>query len=317
MTSTEEHKESHESFIKTPRQLIVTIILAFLIPIIIIIMLVHMVVVSTPAGAGSDADSTKTILARIQPVASLKLVDANAPKTYLTGKQVFDSTCTACHTAGVAGAPKVGNKADWAPFIKTGYQEMIKNAIHGVGAMPPKGGNASLSDYEVARAIAYMANQSGASFKEPPPPAPASAKKVAAAAVPAPVVAATAPAAAAPAQPAAEPAKAAAQPAAEPAKAAPAPIKVAAIPGLAPDAATNPEGEKLYKTVCFACHATGVMGAPTFGSMEKWGPFIKTGIDTMVKNAIHGVGNMPPRGGSQATDAQMRAGVEYMVSHAK
>lgn len=306
MTSTEEHKESHESFIKTPRQLIVTIILSFLIPIIVIIMLVHLVVVSTPAGAGSDADSAKTILARIQPVASLKLVDANAPKAYLTGKQVFDSTCTACHTAGVAGAPKVGNKADWAPFIKTGYQEMIKNAIHGVGAMPPKGGNASLSDYEVARAIAYMANQSGASFKEPPPPAPATAKKVAAAAAPAPVAAPIAPAAAAPAQPAPEPAKAA-----------PAPVKVAAIPGLAPDAATNPEGEKLYKTVCFACHASGVMGAPTFGSMEKWGPFIKTGIDTMVKNAIHGVGNMPPRGGSQATDAQMRAGVEYMVSHAK
>jgi cytochrome c5 len=311
MTSTEEHNETHESFIKTPRQLIVTVILSFLIPIVVIIMLVHMVAASSSAGAGSD-DSAKAVLSRIKPVAGLKLVDANAPKTYLTGKQVFDSTCTACHTAGVAGAPKVGNKADWAPFIKTGYQEMIKNAIHGIGAMPPKGGNASLSDYEVARAIAYMANQSGASFKEPPPPAPkAAAKPTAAAAAPEPAPAAAAPAPAKPA-PAATEAAAAAKPA--PAAGS---TKVAAIPGLAPDAATNPEGQKLYKTVCFACHASGVMGAPTFGSMEKWAPFIKTGIDTMVKNAIHGVGNMPPRGGSQATDAQMRAAVEYMVSQAK
>src|SRR3546814_2688833 len=96
-----------------------------------------------------------------------------------------------------------------------------------------------------------------------------------------------------------------------------APAKTASATAPASDAAVNPEGEKLYKTVCFACHASGVMGAPTFGSKEKWAPFIATGIDTMVKNAIHGVGAMPPRGGSQATDEQMRAAVEYMVAHAK
>jgi len=293
MTSTEEHTETHEAFIKTPRQLITTVILAFLVPIIVIIMLVNLVAVSSSAGSGSDAQDASSILARIKPVATFKLVDASAPKAYMTGKQVFDNTCTACHTAGVAGAPKVGNKADWAPFIKTGYDEMIKNAIHGVGAMPPKGGNASLSDYEVARAIAYMANQSGASFKEPPPPAPKAAAKQ---------------------QPVAEPAPAQDTPAAKK----PASTKVAAAAAPSSSGATvNPEGEKLYKTVCFACHASGVMGAPTFGSKAKWEPFIKTGIDTMVKNAIHGVGNMPPRGGSQATDAQMHAAVEYMVSHAK
>jgi cytochrome c5 len=322
MTSTEEHNESPQAFIKTPRQLIVTVILAFLIPIVLIIMLVHLVAVSSIAGVGSQAQTPEAIEARIKPVATLKLVDANAPKTYLTGKQVFDNTCTACHTAGVAGAPKVGNKADWAPFIKTGYDEMIKNAIHGVGAMPPKGGNASLSDYEVARAIAYMANKSGASFKEPPPPA-AKGKQAAektetvAAAAPAAQPAQAAPKTETEAAPKEE---AKAEPAAKTEQAAAAksePAKASAIEGLPAGAATNPVGEKLYKTVCFACHASGVMGAPKFGSMEKWAPFIKTGLDTMVKNAIHGVGAMPPRGGSQATDEQMRAAVEYMVANAK
>src|SRR3546814_7953844 len=61
--------------------------------------------------------------------------------------------------------------AAWAPFIKAGYEDMVKNAIHGVGAMPPKGGNPSLSDFEVERAVVYIANQSGASFEEPKEPA--------------------------------------------------------------------------------------------------------------------------------------------------
>jgi cytochrome c5 len=301
MHSTEETTGNHEGFIKTPKQLIVVVVLAFIVPILLIIMLVNLVANSSPAGAGSTAQTPAAIAARIKPVASFDLVDASAPKVYKTGQQVFESTCTACHTAGVAGAPKFGDKAAWAPFIKTGYDEMIKNAIHGVGAMPPKGGNSSLSDYEMARAVAYMANKAGASFKEPPAPQQQAAAKPAA-------VATSAPAAAAPA--------AATAPAAAPAEA-PAEAPKAAAAAPAAGAAVNPEGEKLYKAVCFACHASGVMGAPTFGSKEKWAPFIATGIDTMVKNAIHGIGAMPPRGGSQATDEQMHAAVEYMVQAAK
>jgi len=305
MNNTEEHVDAHagesEGLIKTPKQLLITVILAFLIPISVLVMLAHLVSAGVQTGAGSDALQPKAIEARIKPVASLDLVDANAPKVYKTGQQVFESTCTACHTAGVAGAPKIGDHGAWAPFIKTGYEEMVKNAIHGIKAMPPRGGNPSLSDYEMARAVAYMANKSGASFKEPPPPAsgkPAAAPAAAPAPAPAAPAAAPTPAAAAPA--------AAAQPAPAAAPAAPAAQKV--------DLA---EGEKLYKSVCFACHAAGVMGAPKFGDKASWAPFIKTGLDTMVKNAIHGVGPMPPRGGSQATDAQMRDAVSYMVEHAK
>src|SRR5690606_13417947 len=126
------------------------------------------------------------------------LVDANAPKVFKTGQQVYESTCVACHGAGAAGAPKIGDSAAWAPFVKAGYEDMLNKAIHGVGAMPPKGGNPSLSDFEVARAVVYMANKSGASFDEPKEPAAEGkadeAAQPAATAAPAPAPAAAAPA---------------------------------------------------------------------------------------------------------------------------
>jgi cytochrome c5 len=305
MNNTEDHIEEtiegHEGLIKTPKQLIVTVVLAFLVPIIVIIMLVNLVTYSDVTGSGSNAQTSEAVASRIKPVADFKLVDANAPKVFKTGQQVFETTCTACHTAGVAGAPKFGDKAAWAPFIKTGYDAMVKVALHGKGAMPAKGGNPSLSDYEVERALVYMANKAGASFKEPAAPAQEKAAAPAAA-----EVAAAAPVAAAPAPAAAAPAPAA--PKAE--------AKTEAKPAAA-SATIDPAGEKLYKSVCFACHAAGVAGAPKFGDKAAWAPRMADGIDAMVQIAIHGKGAMPPRGGSQATDAEMRAAVEYMAQAAK
>ena len=301
-----EGHEGHEGPIKTPKQLIVTVILAFIVPILVIVLLINLVMTTTKMGSGSDAQSPEAIASRIKPVAGFSLVDANAPKVFKTGQQVFDTTCTACHTAGVAGAPKIGDTAAWAPFVKAGYEDMVKNAIHGIRAMPPKGGNPSLSDFEVERAVVYIANKSGASFDEPAEPADDKAADKPA------DTAAAAPAA--PATPAAAPA-----PAPAPAAAAPAVAAAPAATAPAADAAAtiDPAGEKLYKSVCFACHATGVAGAPAFGDKAAWAKFVATGMDTMVKNAIHGVGAMPPRGGSQASDAEMTAAVEYMVNAAK
>ena len=156
--SHEEHaaeSQGHEGGIKTPRQLLTTVILAFLIPIVVIMMLVNLVGSGIKTGAGSDGQTPEAIATRIQPVAGFKLVDANAPKVFQTGQQVFESTCTACHTAGLAGAPKIGDKDAWAPFIKTGLDEMVKNAIHGVGAMPPRGGSQA-TDEEIHAAVEYM-----------------------------------------------------------------------------------------------------------------------------------------------------------------
>ncbi|KRC84771.1 cytochrome C [Achromobacter sp. Root83] len=293
MSNEQEHIEEHSSPIKTPKQLIVTIVLAFVVPIAIIILLVNMVVTGNKTNAGSDALSGEAIARRIAPVAGFELVDANAPKVFKTGEQVFAAVCTACHTAGIAGAPKMGDNAAWAPFIKAGYDAMLNVALHGKGGMPAKGGNPTLSDYEVARAVVYMANKSGASLPEPAAPAEEGAKKEAGAAP------AAAPVAAAPAAPAA----------AAPAPAAPAPQQTAAV---------NPAGEKLYKTVCFACHATGVANAPKFGDKAAWEPFIKTGMDAMVQVAMQGKPPMPPKGGAaNASEEDIRAAVQYMVDAAK
>lgn len=163
--------ESHEGPIKTPKQLIVTVILAFIVPIIIIFLLINLVISSSVQGAGSQALSPEAIATRIKPVAGFALVDANAPKVFKTGQQVYDSTCTACHAAGVAGAPKLGDAGAWAPLISAGMDSLLKIALEGKGAMPAKGGNPTLSDFEIARAVVYMANQSGGSLPEPEEPA--------------------------------------------------------------------------------------------------------------------------------------------------
>lgn len=83
------------------------------------------------------------------------------------GADVYKEACMGCHATGAAGAPKFGDKAAWAPRIAQGLPTLLKSAIHGKKAMPPKGGRPSLSDLEVARAVVHMANAGGAKFKEP------------------------------------------------------------------------------------------------------------------------------------------------------
>jgi cytochrome c5 len=78
---------------------------------------------------------------------------------------VVKGVCSACHAVGALGAPKIGDKSAWAPRISQGYDTLVKHAIQGIRSMPARGGNAALTDGEVANAVAYMANQSGASFK--------------------------------------------------------------------------------------------------------------------------------------------------------
>lgn len=322
MSNEQEHIEEHSSPIKTPKQLVVTIVLSFVIPIAIIILLVNMVVSGNKTGAGSDTLTPEAVTKRIAPVAGFELVDANAPRVFKTGEQVFAAVCTACHTAGVAGAPKMGDNAAWAPFIKAGYDTMLNVALHGKGGMPAKGGNPTLSDYEVARAVVYMANKSGASLPEPAAPAEEGAKKEAdagAAVAAAPAAAPAAGAAAAPGAAASGAAPAAAATAAAPAAAAPAAAPAAPAPAAPQQAAAvNPAGEKLYKSVCFACHATGVANAPKFGDKAAWAPYVKTGMDAMVKVAMQGKPPMPPKGGAaNASEEDIRAAVQYMVDHAK
>jgi c(7)-type cytochrome triheme protein len=124
-----------------------------------------------------------------------------------SGKTVYEGTCIACHVAGVAGAPKLGDAAAWAPRLKAGVPALVTSALKGKGAMPPRGGNSSLSDDAVRSAVEYMVSQSGGA-KAAAAPAP-SAAPAAAAAAPTVAAAGAAAVAAAPATaPAAAPAAA-------------------------------------------------------------------------------------------------------------
>lgn len=94
-------------------------------------------------------------------VATAPAMPAAAAAGAKSGEQVFNATCTVCHTAGVAGAPKVGDKAAWEPRLAQGMDALVNSSVKGKGAMPPKGGNTSLSDAEVKSAVQYMLEKSG------------------------------------------------------------------------------------------------------------------------------------------------------------
>jgi cytochrome c5 len=73
------------------------------------------------------------------------------------GKKIYDTACAACHAAGIAGAPKFGDKAAWVSRLATGADALYASALKGKAAMPAKGGNASLADADVKAAVDYMA----------------------------------------------------------------------------------------------------------------------------------------------------------------
>ena len=75
------------------------------------------------------------------------------------GKTVYSQTCAACHSTGLGGAPKLGDKPGWAPRLAGGKASLAASVIKGKGAMPPKAGNPSLSDGEITAAVEYMLSQ--------------------------------------------------------------------------------------------------------------------------------------------------------------
>src|SRR5690606_30333086 len=143
--------DEHQGFIKTPRQLITVVVLAFVVPIAIIVLLVKFVGTSPRTGAGADAMTPEAIEARIQPVAGFELRDASSPGALKTGEQVYKAQCSACHATGVAGAPKLGDAGAWAPRIKTGLQALATSALKGKGAMSPQGGGCGRERLEATR----------------------------------------------------------------------------------------------------------------------------------------------------------------------
>ena len=120
------------------------------------------------AMGGKPRENDEAVATRIQPVAKLELAPAegHGPKGAKSGEEIVQGVCSACHATGAVGAPKIGDNAAWAPRLKLGLDGLLKSALAGKNAMPPKGG-ADVTENELARAIVFMANKSGAAFKEP------------------------------------------------------------------------------------------------------------------------------------------------------
>lgn len=169
-----EHDAPHEGPIKNVKQLVAAVVFAFVVPIAVIVLLVSRVGVDTKHGAGSDGMSAEAVARRIQPVASVEVRDASDTASLRTGEQVYAAQCVACHAAGVAGAPKLGDEAAWAPRVAQGLETLVNSALKGKGAMGPQGGG-DFSDFEISRAVVFIANKSGGKLVEPKAPAAASA----------------------------------------------------------------------------------------------------------------------------------------------
>ncbi len=127
-------------------------------------------------------NSNSAIMQRIQPVAEVRVGDpsktaapeasealqvaaaqpaASAPAK--AGDAVYNGACVACHVAGVAGAPKLDDKAAWESRIGQGVDGLVSSVLNGKGAMPAKGGNPTLSEQEIRNAVDYMLEQAGVS----------------------------------------------------------------------------------------------------------------------------------------------------------
>lgn len=272
----------------TPQEIIISVLAGLLAPLLAIFLIVQLVLgiqaEQQPDSSGEAAQ--KAALARIKPFAQLVALDANAPKVERSGQEVYDAVCVSCHGSGALGAPRFDNKSDWAGRLGQGYDTLVKHAIEGIRQMPPRGGDGDLSDVEMARAVAYLANSAGANFTaaEPAAPAPVAA-------------AATAPTEAA-------------------AEAAPTPAASTAATAAIKADPTN--GKQVYQTTCALCHAAGIAGAPKPGDMAAWAPRVAQGNATLYKHAINGIRGMPAKGGNPAlADADVKAAVDYIVGQSR
>ncbi len=151
-------------------------LIAALVALTVIIFILAQMVVSgahLKPGKPVSALNSAAVAARIKPVGEVSvsgggLMDSLIPAAHAAendpGKATFDSTCVACHGAGVAGAPKFGDKAAWAPRIAKGIPTLQQHALNGfqssAGFMPAKGGNTALSDADVKAAVVYMVSHS-------------------------------------------------------------------------------------------------------------------------------------------------------------
>jgi cytochrome c5 len=165
--------EEHSMLIKTPQQLIVVVLLSFLVPVIGIVMIASF----ATGGIKLGPDNPAAVAQRLKPVGEVNVgavpsgasadmaarpatpAKAASAGSADAGKALYNSVCVACHGAGIAGAPKTGDKAAWKARVAQGKDALYNSALHGKNAMPPKGGS-SAPDADVKAAVDYLVSQS-------------------------------------------------------------------------------------------------------------------------------------------------------------
>ena len=283
--------EEHGNFIKTPKQLVIVVVLAFIVPVVGILLLSQLMTTDKRLRVG---ESPVMVADRMKPIGELAIA---GPKVLLTGDKLYDSLCKTCHEGGLANAPKFGDSAAWSKVIAQGQATTVQHAIAGIRGMPPKGGNPDLTDEEVAGGVVFMANKAGAKWTAPELKMPTAAPAMAAAS--------TAAAASAAGLAVALPAM-------------PAPAATAAPTAAMAGAAGAGNGKKIYDATCMVCHTAGIAGAPKLGDKAAWAVRIKQGMDVLHASAIKGKNAMPPKGGNTAlSDADVSSAVDYMVAQSK
>lgn len=172
-----------------------------------------------------------------------------------SGQSVYEVVCASCHDTGVEGAPRIGDRAAWSKRVAQGLPALTRSTLEGIRKMPPHGGDTTLSDLELRRAIVYIVNESGGSWVEPREPG--------------------------------------------------APTR-------------NRSGAEVVKAACATCHEPGFSGAPRIGDYNAWLPRLRLGIDPLVRSAVRGYRDMPPRGGlGNLNEAEIRGAIIFMATPAK
>ncbi len=275
--------DQHHDFPKTTvSQVVLATVGGLLAPLLVIFLIVKLVMGINDNHIPDEAPEIAQAKAeeRIAPVAEVDVVAVDAVKVTLSGDVVYQQNCLACHGSGAMGAPMFGDKGAWSPRIAQGYETLVKHAIEGIRMMPAKGGNANLSDAEVANAVVYMANEAGAKFKTAEAETPV-----------------------------------AAAPAAEVEEVVEAPAAVVEAAPAEPVAAAVNGGAQTYKAVCAMCHDSGLMGAPKPGDKSAWASRIAQGKDTLIQHAIQGIRMMPAKGGNPSlSDDEVAQTVVYMAN---
>lgn len=277
---------------------------------------------------------------------SAAMLNTHAQTPERGGKEIVDTACAKCHATGERGAPKIGDKLAWLTRAELGLGGLTQHAVSGVRKMPAHGGNPSLSDLEIGRAITYMVNQSGGKWTEP-----ASAKDIAVVRTGQQVAQAQC------VKCHQEGLKGAPRigdreawiprlkrgldqtvrsaisghggmpPRGDKADLTDVEVRNAILYMFNPKAGARLEpwgtkevpailtGQQVVQAQCHKCHQDGLHGAPRIGDRDAWAPRLKQGVEHAVRSAIRGHGGMPPRGDrADLNDTEIRNAILYMYN---